>query len=96
MWEPAWYGPLRLRPDDLLGIAVAHAGSGSSARQAAFNNAGPIDRAETAVELTWRAQVSDWLTLQPHIQYVRNPGLQPNLDDTLVAGLRFELNWSRP
>lgn len=56
----------------------------------------PTERTETNLELTWRASINDWLTLQPTLQYVLNPGLDPTLDNALVFGLRFEVTaaWS--
>lgn len=52
---------------------------------------------EELVELTYQAQVTPWLVLQPDVQYVFNPGagiLDPsdpthNLRNELVAGARF-------
>lgn len=38
-----------------------------------------------------RLPVTDWLTLQPDVQYILNPGLEPNSDHALAVGLRFEL-----
>ena len=34
-----------------------------------------MDRHETAVELTYRAQVFPWLAIQPGVQTIFNPGL---------------------
>jgi porin len=92
----SWQGLLGKRPDDALGLAVAHATSGSDFRSAALAAGTRLDRAETVVELTWRAPLTDWLTLQPSVQYIRNPSVDPQLDDALAVGLRFELAWSQP
>jgi porin len=40
--------------------------------------------------------VNEWLTLQPDLQYIVNPGLEPALRDAMVLGLRFELAGSWP
>jgi porin len=50
------------------------------------------DAHETIAELTWKVPVNDWLTLQPNLQYVRNPDTDPGLDNALALGLRFELS----
>jgi porin len=50
-----------------------------------------VDDYETAVELTWRAAVTDWLTLQPDVQYIINPGSQRSLRNAVAVGLRFEI-----
>jgi porin len=73
------------RPDDELGIAYTRADVGSAA------GAGR-DRYEAALELTYRAAISDWLTIQPDIQYIFNPGADPALDDSLAFGLRLEFS----
>jgi len=52
------------------------------------------DSRETSIELTYRAPITGWLTLQPDIQYIINPGLDPALDNALVISLRFELGFS--
>jgi porin len=85
------------RPDDQLGLAIASAQAGTPWRDAQALGGAPIDARETTVEFTWRLPVNDWLTLQPDLQYVINPGLDPLLDDAFVAGLRFELgtSWAR-
>ena len=78
-------GPCDARPDDRIGLAVAVARF--SDRGTPTSGGFRLDY-ETDVELTWRAPVNDWLTLQPDVQYVRNPGGDPGLDDAWVVGLR--------
>jgi porin len=83
------------RPDDALGFAIAHASNGHRFRQFAVRNGTPVERSETVLELTWRAPVTEWLTLQPSLQYVVNPGMDPQLGNAWALGLRFELSASR-
>lgn len=90
----AWNGPLA-NSDDQLGIAISAARASQSFRASA-GPAGSIDSHEYNVELTWRIPVTDWLTLQPDVQYIVNPGLDASLRDSLVLGLRFELAGSWP
>ncbi len=90
-------GLLAGRPDDQFGIALASVHSGNEWR-AALRAAGAAPAAsETNLELTWRAPLADWLTLQPDIQYVWHPGADASLGDGLALGLRFEIagSWSR-
>ncbi len=76
-----------------LGIAVAHARRGDAVmREAARHNA-RSDRAETAIELTYAHRVTPWLTIQPDLQYVINPGWEPRRSNATVAGLRFSFAW---
>ncbi|MCC7200785.1 MAG: carbohydrate porin [Gammaproteobacteria bacterium] len=74
---------------------MAHARNGEEFRGAQALAGTPVDARETIVELTWRAVLSDWLTLQPVVQYTLNPDTDPALADSLAVGLRFELGWSR-
>ena len=86
---------LAQRPEDQLGLALASAINGNDyvhAERLAGNDPG---RHETVLELTWRAPLADWLTVQPGLQYVIHPGTDESLDNALVLGLRFEVGWSR-
>jgi len=87
-------GLLPGRADDKLGFALARASLGSPARQALAADGTATESFELNLELTYSAQVSDWLRLQPNIQYVINPGADPSLDDALVIGFRFEMSTS--
>lgn len=81
--------------EDELGIAIAQAYNGDAYRSLAARADVPADRAETNIELTWRIPVAEWLVLQPDVQYIINPGTNPQLGDALVVGLRFELTGER-
>ena len=72
------------RPDDALGVAFAWAETSSNVPPG-------IDDHEIAIELTYRYQVTERLAVQPNLQYVVNPGLDPTLDNALVIGARFEI-----
>jgi porin len=50
-----------------------------------------IAGAETAVELTYRRELTPWLTLQPDVQLIVNPGAGGSLRDALVLGLRIDI-----
>lgn len=81
--------------EDELGIAIAQAYNGDAYRSLAARADVSSDRAETNIELTWRIPVAEWLVLQPDVQYIINPGTNPQLRDALVVGLRFELTGER-
>jgi porin len=74
------------RPDDQFGIAIASARAGSEFRLATGSASH-----ETTIELTYSAQVNDWLRIQPDLQIVINPGIDRVHDDAYVVGIRFEL-----
>jgi len=75
------------RPDDQMGVAVGYAHTG-----APFRLAEGAGRAETVLELTYRAQIAPWLTLQPDAQLFLHPGFDQTQSSGAVIGLRFELN----
>jgi porin len=80
------------RPDDALGLAIAHGRTGRPLRtQMAFDGTAPL-KAETAIELTWRTQLSSWLALAPTLQWVDSPGANRALRNAWIAGLRFDLS----
>lgn len=71
------------------GLAVAHARLGQPARSSASKTS--TNRAETAIELTWARALGSVITVQPNLQYVINPGWNPQLRNALVAGVRLSL-----
>ena len=79
------------RPNDEAGLAVALAETSGKLRDAAAAAGRYLEPREVAFELTYRVSIGKRWAVQPHLQYVLNPGLDPALDDALVAGLRFEL-----
>ena len=70
--------------DDTIGIGVAHART-TDAYQAAVAGS---DGYETAYECTYQFHPTAWLTLQPDLQFIQNPGMDPALDDALALSLR--------
>lgn len=77
-----------------IGLAVAHARLGEPGRRATLATEGGADRAETAIELTYSRPVTPWLTVQPDLQYVINPGWVPYRADALVVGVRLSFSLS--
>lgn len=84
-------GFFSVRPQDQSGIGIATAFIGGAAKSAARRDGEPVARAETSIELTYRAQINDWLAIEPDLQCVVNPGIVGGLRDAFVIGLRFEL-----
>lgn len=80
------------RPSDQIGIAVAVAELGDPYRQALAQAGALTATREYNYELTYRFEVSDWLTLQSDLQYIRHPGMDPTMDSAWVVGLRLELS----
>jgi len=99
-----WRGPFKQRQDDVFGLAVAYLGISPAARKysndlVAFGQASAgYASNETVIEATYQAPVTNWLTLQPDIQYVINPnaGIPNNfgstpLPNTVVIGMRVTI-----
>lgn len=94
------------RDNDTAGIGVAYAKISSSVsaldQQTQIFTADPtfpISNYEVVMELTYQAQVTPWLSVQPDLQYIFNPGgnlLNPNgtpRRDALVLGLRSAITF---
>lgn len=82
-----WTGPFAQRPQDVAGLAVAHARNGDDFRAV---NAG-LERAETTIEASYLITPRPWLTVQPDVQYIIDPGTDANVDNALVLGVRLQL-----
>lgn len=89
-------GVVAARPDDQLGFAVAVAEIGSKGRQLIADAGGDPANREINIELTYYADITEWLSLQPDLQWIIAPGGDEAVDDAFVAGLRLQLknNWS--
>jgi porin len=85
------HSPFTATREDQLGLAFATYRNGDPYLRGAAANGEALLRGETNVELTWRVPVTDWLALQPALQWVRHPGSLEGIDDAWVAGLRFEV-----
>lgn len=81
-------GPFSGRDSDELGFAVAAAFTSQHYRLSV-----PSKRTEVVFEMTYRAPVTSWLTLQPDAQYVANPGAATGVRNAFILALRAELNW---
>jgi porin len=84
-------GPFRGRAQDEMGLAVAAALNGSHYERAQ-TEAGLSAAGETAVELTYLAQLTPWLAMQPDVQYVVHPGGTGATPNAFVAGLGITLS----
>ena len=84
-------GLLDARPEDQFGLSVAHARTGRPLRRASTIGGAAVTRHETVFEATYRAQLTDWLTVQPDAQVIVHPGFDPSARHSLVIGARFEI-----
>ena len=85
--------PFPHRPDDIFGVEIGMAKAGSEAvtqsQQAAASGGGyvPVRGTETVIELTYAAQATPWLVVQPDVQYIADPGA--GLDNPANPGQRL-------
>ena len=81
------------RDADQLGVALAVAHSGEAFKRAQARAGTPAEEHELALELTYRASLTPWLTVQPDVQLVLNPGADAAMDNAVVVGCRCELSF---
>ena len=80
-------GPLPQRPADVAGLAIAHARNGDH-----FKRLNPgLERAETTIEASYLIAPKPWITVQPDLQYVVDPGTDSRIDNALILGVRVQL-----
>lgn len=81
----SYTGPFANRPDDVAGLAWHGAHLSDSARAA---DPSLISTGEWGIEATYAYAATGWLTVQPDLQYVANPG-SDGTDDAWVTTLRM-------
>lgn len=70
-----------------FGLAAAHSRFASDFRV----NHPDTEAAETSLELTYARNLSQWLQIQPNVQWIINPSGNPASDNALVFGLRMTI-----
>jgi porin len=85
-------GLLDSRPFDKLGVAVGIARAGNPYKQMQIASGAGVETYETNFELTYRAPITRWLTIQPDIQYWINPDMDPTLKNDLLFLVHFEIS----
>lgn len=88
-----WRGPFAGRPADDAGIALATSGSGRRARQALALGGEAIARSDWAFEVTYALALTEWLTVQPDLQYFIDPAFEQGRN-AWMGGVRVTLGWS--
>lgn len=86
-------GLLPGRDQDVLGLAFACAQLGNVARDQLVSTGSHGVGAEMVLELTYQAQITPWLVLQPDLQYIINPGGSQNLNNALIIGGRAAITF---
>jgi porin len=102
----AFKGLIPSRAADILGASIDYARIGDRARgldrdTRLFSGSSryPVRGEEIVLELTYQMQIAPWMTLQPDMQYVFNPGGRVLNDDgsvrpnALILGLRSTITF---
>jgi len=85
-----YHGLFDGRDDDIAGIAVTYNHASDK-----FRTFGPTLNAtnnQTQFEATYRAQLKPWFALQPTLQYIANPNMNPTLKNVWILGARAEIS----
>jgi porin len=86
-------GLIPTREGDTLGVAFAYAQLSSGAQQAEIDEGSVGVSAEMALEVTYQAQITKWLSIQPDLQVIIKPGGNQDLRNALVVGGRFSITF---
>ncbi len=91
------------RPNDALGIGIAEVHTNPALRkraELANQQSGisdyddpsyvPVQRNEISSEIYYGVRVTNWLTVRPNLQYLKNPGGVHEVDAALIAGLKLQ------
>lgn len=84
-------GALPGRGEDQVGISFAIANLDSRFRQSETKADRSLDRHELIIEVAYQAVLTPWLSVQPDVQYVIDPGGSRIVGDAVVLGLRMKV-----
>ncbi len=74
-----------------MGVAIAAAHTSDKFKRTVLKNGQQLDNWEVAIELSYRAEINDWCSFQPDLQYIINPGFNPALNNAITFGFRTEI-----
>lgn len=77
---------------DQIGFAVAAAHNSAKFKKARLKEGKIYDNWEVVLELSYRAQINNWCSIQPDVQYIVNPGYDPSLKNAVAIGARIEIS----
>jgi porin len=81
-------GLIPKRDNDTIGLAFCCAKTNSKWQRLSPDVDFPANGSEMVLEATYQVELAPWMTLQPDIQYIINPGGQSSIDNALVIGCR--------
>ena len=81
-------GLIPQRPDDKIGFGLIYSDNGTAYSNASLEAGNHSLNGETTLEVDYQFNPAPWLSIQPDIQDIINPGGSGNRGDILVLGLR--------
>lgn len=82
-----------LREEDSVGLGIARVTPTGVNKGQMINNGLSVADSETTYELSYRAEVSPGVVLQPDLQLVKNPSFEKMGKDVTVGSVRIELSF---
>jgi porin len=76
------------RDEDKVGFGIIYSDNGSAFSEANEDAGGPGLGGETTLEVDYQYNPAPWLSIQPDIQYIIDPGGNDDRQNILVLGLR--------
>ena len=86
-------GPLTGRPNDVAGLAFAVVRNGRDYMETRRLGGERTDLAEWDLEATYRARLSNWLSVQPDVQFIVHPNTNPAVASALGVDLRVSASF---
>lgn len=80
------------RPDSAFSVGVNQAFLSGKFRDNAFDAGQRLERSESAIEATYSDKIGP-VTIQPDVQYVKDPGADGDVGHALVATVRFSVSF---
>lgn len=79
--------------DDIAGITIHGARNGKPYQTATLAAGSPVKKREWGVEATYSAQIMPWMSVQPDLQYISDPGTVAGIDHALIFGTRLKIDF---
>lgn len=89
----SYKGLIPTRDKDTIGLAFGYAQLSNEARTSLKDAGASPMGAEMVLEVTYQAEITPWLIVQPDLQYIINPGGTSDLGNALVIGGRAAITF---
>lgn len=88
-----YQGLVPTRDNDQLGIALGYGQLSGPAANQLRTDGGKDPGYELVLEITYAAEITPWLAIQPDIQFILHPGGDRSLNNALVVGGRMTVTF---